>query len=387
MQNKYTCNRPALWRLTVIALTLWSSTSSPKVEAEATVKYRSTTNIPTFIEDIGARPRYNMHFEESIISESQLSKLYPKPLVQTTPDDIDDASRFLKPSEQFMMRMGTKQRYICRVPPLLAKKLNTSTPSTAEESSGSKDILIDKKPKSEAELEAERVQNATKLLEPMAGSCIYNNQGWWTYEFCYGKSIRQIHEPIDDTDEAVTHELGKYSKRIPITTNDVISGPVSFESDDTAAVDVSSNGQSESATAVSGNRDGATAPDLSGERRFLTQHWTGGSICDLTGKQRSIEVQFFCNQQEGEKISYADEPGTCRYVMIVHTPRLCQDPVFAGVQRGEADKINCQLVVKDEVYLRAKERAHARINKKNIKETAAAAAAATLKLINHQIPN
>jgi hypothetical protein len=54
--------------------------------------------------------------------------------------------------------------------------------------------------------------------------------------------------------------------------------------------------------------------------------------------------------------------------MIVHTPRLCQDPAFAVVQGGESEQINCQLVVSDEMYLRAKKRAIMRINGKENKQ-------------------
>ncbi|RKP23231.1 hypothetical protein SYNPS1DRAFT_31058 [Syncephalis pseudoplumigaleata] len=239
---------------------------------------------------------------------------------------------------------GTRQRYLCRIPALQSSKEPrepTLPAGEAEQSTGS-----------EAEQEWERVQNATRLLAPMAGACIYHNQGWWTYEFCYGRAARQIHDPIDDADEAMTHVLGYYDKRVPLNSNDAIHGP----SDDEHA-QWETHAQQEQAR---GNRDGVTALDVSGERRYLTQQWTDGTLCDLTGEPRYVEVQYYCNK-EGEKIAYADEPGTCRYVMIVHTPLLCEDPVFAGVQRGEADKISCQLVVSDEVYARAKERAIARI--------------------------
>ena len=66
------------------------------------------------------------------------------------------------------MRMGKKQRYYCHIPaPLVA---NNSIELDGQKESSAK---TDKPQLSEAELEAERVRNATLLLEPMRGECIY----------------------------------------------------------------------------------------------------------------------------------------------------------------------------------------------------------------------
>ncbi|KAI8056805.1 hypothetical protein BDF22DRAFT_668020 [Syncephalis plumigaleata] len=336
MQQHHALGSGTIRSWTILTSLLWLVAGLPKgIDVVAGAGARGAIHLPTFIEDIKARPRYNMHFEESIISDSQLSKLYPSlPTV-----DVESSKHQLLPGEQFMMSIGTRQRYVCH-----AAQTSTENDDTSKDA---KDTTDDQASKSEAELEVERVHNATQLLEPMKDSCIYHNQGWWTYEFCYGKSARQIHNPIDDADEAMTHVLGYYDKRIALSSND--------------AIHVASSGSSSSSDQV-GQSGWCHCVGCSGERRYLTQYWTGGTLCDLTGEPRSIEVQYYCNPQEGEKISYADEPGTCRYVMIVHTPRLCQAPSFAVAQRGEAEQVNCQLVVSDAMYLRAKKRAIARIN-------------------------
>eukprot|EP00966_Prymnesium_polylepis_P151573 3502271-Prymnesium_polylepis.1 len=31
-------------------------------------------------------------------------------------------------------------------------------------------------------------------LQPLMGNCFYRLEGWWTYEFCFPKSIRQFHQ-------------------------------------------------------------------------------------------------------------------------------------------------------------------------------------------------
>jgi hypothetical protein len=65
--------------------------------------------------------------------------------------------------------------------------------------------------------------------------------------------------------------LGEYKYRIPIAQDD--------------------EPQDDMSNTRRGNRDGRTILDVSGEKRSLLQHWTGGTICDVTGKPRSVQVQ------------------------------------------------------------------------------------------------
>ncbi|GJP47106.1 hypothetical protein CLOM_g6341 [Closterium sp. NIES-68] len=45
--------------------------------------------------------------------------------------------------------------------------------------------------------------------------CFYRQDGWWTYEFCYKKHIRQMHIEQQDGENKVTMDfvLGRYSAR------------------------------------------------------------------------------------------------------------------------------------------------------------------------------
>ena len=38
------------------------------------------------------------------------------------------------------------------------------------------------------------VPPVAKYLLPLKGTCFYRLEGWWTYEFCYMKGIRQFHQ-------------------------------------------------------------------------------------------------------------------------------------------------------------------------------------------------
>ena len=89
-----------------------------------------------------------------------------------------------------------------------------------------------------------------------------------------------------DKDDAET--LGRYSKRIPMTPNDVIHGPSATDLDGT---DHPATSDEQNVADVVGNRYGVTALDVSGERRYLSQHWADGTTCELTGNPRSVEIQ------------------------------------------------------------------------------------------------
>ena len=68
-----------------------------------------------------------------------------------------------------------------------------------------------KREKEEEQLAVET--GISELLKPMEeGPCLIYNKGWWTYEFCYGKLIKQYH--VGDDEEQAIHgdvlSLGLY---------------------------------------------------------------------------------------------------------------------------------------------------------------------------------
>jgi hypothetical protein len=74
----------------------------------------------------------------------------------------------------------------------------------------------------------------------------------------------------------------------------------------------------------------------------------GGTWCELTKKNRRIEVQFQCNPNAGDRIAGIRETSTCSYLMVIHTPKLCHDLAFVPVKRvGEGEGVHeivCQKV-------------------------------------------
>ena len=54
-------------------------------------------------------------------------------------------------------------------------------------------------------------------VQSLIGSCFYRLEGWWTYEFCFPKSIRQFHQEKvkssgqpDTTTITQDYTLGRY---------------------------------------------------------------------------------------------------------------------------------------------------------------------------------
>lgn len=122
--------------------------------------------------------------------------------------------------------------------------------------------------------------------------------------FCYGSEIRQFHavkntSPLgpplieDLTQEAYT--LGLWSNRLTQDEGlvDVKKARAlgslreilaSEDKSEENALEVMRGGDAKSAWR--GDED-----SIGDERRYLVQRWTGGTLCDKTGVERSIEVQ------------------------------------------------------------------------------------------------
>ncbi|KAL0071506.1 Protein OS-9 [Marasmius tenuissimus] len=65
--------------------------------------------------------------------------------------------------------------------------------------------------------------------------------------------------------------------------------------------------------------------------RYLVQRWGDGTICDMNGKPREVEVQ---------------ESKTCSYILVVNTPRLCGEPGFRSHDDvDEQAQIRCREII------------------------------------------
>ncbi|XP_067131346.1 protein OS-9-like [Centruroides vittatus] len=153
------------------------------------------------------------------------------------------------------------------------------------------------------------------LLQPLQNApCLIKTKDWWTYELCYGHYIKQYHvEDSKIVGQVIT--LGLYDS--------------DFDWDNETNKDKSSE-----------NR----------QKRYHSQYYNNGSKCDLTGQPRNAEIRFFCEEDSGDYIHRVDEPGTCSYLITVHTSRICNHPYLKPLPSNKPQVISCSPLLDSEQY-------------------------------------
>ncbi|KAM4702046.1 protein OS-9 [Discoglossus pictus] len=153
------------------------------------------------------------------------------------------------------------------------------------------------------------------LLRPMeAAPCLIKTKDWWTYEFCYGKHIKQYRMEDSEVKGDIL-SLGSY--------------------------------QSE----FDWNNETAKASKHHRLKRYHSQMYVNGSKCDLNGKSRETEVRFMCEEGFGDYIARVDEPQSCMYVLTVHTTRICHHPFLRLPSNGSPQSIKCHPALTPEQYV------------------------------------
>lgn len=174
------------------------------------------------------------------------------------------------------------------------------------------------------------VSRGSELLQGMASNqCLYYSTGWWTYSFCYNAQVTQFHA-------------------LPPGTNGRVWPP---QEDPTVPSFVLGRfeGQKNKKTAEQTSSEHAISTEVQtqAETNYLVQRLEGGTPCDLTGNNRKVEIQFHCNPQLTDRIGWIKETATCAYLMIVYTPRLCNDVAFQPPKESRAHAITCTEIISE----------------------------------------
>ncbi|TPX61584.1 hypothetical protein SpCBS45565_g07218 [Spizellomyces sp. 'palustris'] len=143
------------------------------------------------------------------------------------------------------------------------------------------------------------------VLNGLAGKCLHYMTGYWSYEFCPQKWVRQYHAVTAQEASALTP-----AQKTEVATHNYLIGLFdgSSSSNDVDVVKYESGGR---------------------KKAFLRMRWRGGTICELSGVPREVVIEVFCNPATPyDHISQIQETSTCKYLLTVHTPRLCADPLF-----------------------------------------------------------
>lgn len=116
-----------------------------------------------------------------------------------------------------------------------------------------------------------------ELLSGLEGECLYFVSGWWSYSYCHNREVRQFHQKAPASGAQIswppTEDPG---------TPSYVLGQVSPEKR-AKEKKLKEEGKSQ--------RGEGTELQATGELRFLVQKLGGGTTCDLTRKERKIEIQ------------------------------------------------------------------------------------------------
>ncbi|XP_076313758.1 endoplasmic reticulum lectin 1 isoform X1 [Tachypleus tridentatus] len=133
----------------------------------------------------------------------------------------------------------------------------------------------------------------SKLIQDFLNGdyCLYGGSGWWKYEFCYGKKVEQYHE--EKSGSRTTILLGQWNSKNHLAW-------------------IRANPQKR--------------PKRGKVLRHVSQLYSGGAVCEETGKPRQVEVKLKCKDIKGHPDSvslYLLEPKTCEYILGVESPIIC----------------------------------------------------------------
>uniref|UniRef100_T1JB26 Endoplasmic reticulum lectin 1 n=1 Tax=Strigamia maritima TaxID=126957 RepID=T1JB26_STRMM len=141
----------------------------------------------------------------------------------------------------------------------------------------------------------ETVPNDLKLMDDFLNGrhCLYGGSGWWKFEFCNGNKVIQYHEYED-------------KRRIEVV--------LGVWNEDLHKQWIADNQYKK-------------PKHLTGIAQKQTSHlYSGGTMCDSTGKPRQVEVKIKCKESSSHPNAvalYLLEPKTCEYILVVESSILC----------------------------------------------------------------
>lgn len=158
--------------------------------------------------------------------------------------------------------------YLCAIPTARAEQASNATAPTSSPDDEKQELI-------------RATDRGWELLQAMQGSCIYYVSGWWSYSFCYNNEVKQFHQlppsrmvpvyPPQEDPSVQSYVLGSYPSKKDGSWE---------EGDKKSAVELAKL-------------------ETKGENRYLVQKIAGGTLCDLTDKERRIEIQVITGLWQG----------------------------------------------------------------------------------------
>eukprot|EP00505_MAST-04D_sp_SCG-Rhode-Island_P000186 Stramenopile-MAST_4_protein_186 len=184
---------------------------------------------------------------------------------------------------------------------------------------------------------ADDVLKLEGIVNGLFGLCQAVSQGYWTYEYCFKKSVKQFHlEPVPKGYKGPKQNIVEVNKNSFFRAPNWSLGKFRTEASLPEDLDF-----------------GSPAKD----HVYLSHHFVGGQNCDETGKGRFTEVRHYCcldaaststtqavtnipEKWVGVTVRDIKETATCRYLLHVCVPSLCKLKTFkAGGIGGQSNGV------------------------------------------------
>lgn len=272
----------------------------------ASVATRGVNALFSVNDDILAFPQYEIQFPPEPIPASEAEALLAQaPTSSATPSSAN--------SESYEALWLHKRQYLCKVPVVQAPPPLNATEKELSRAAEEKEL-------------ARATTRGWELLSGLEGECLYFVSGWWSYSYCHNREVRQFHQKAPS---AGSGGAPQWPPAEDPATPSYVLGQVAPEK--------------------RGGAGAGTELQATGELRFLVQKLGGGTTCDLTRKERKIEIQFHCaTKGTHDRIGWIKEISICCYLMVVYTPRLCDDVAFLPPREDRANAVQCREIMSPE---------------------------------------
>ncbi|KAL7898983.1 glucosidase II beta subunit-like domain-containing protein [Trichoderma sp. TUCIM 5745] len=288
-------------------------------------------------EDLQAFPQFEVVFSDHYISEKDAQSLleynieHPTFSADSSQPTISDAGGGATATDGHDGRYAAElpltyevmnmppHRYLCAIPVIEPPSPENQTATELAKAEEAREL-------------GRAAASGWNLLSQLEDTCLYFMSGWWSYRFCNNREIVQFHA-LPST------PMGKPPQRDPHAAEYVLGQASLPETSETHSTPSSSGADDEKPPAEL---------QVKGDQRYLVQRLDGGTVCDLTGRPRTIEVQYHCVPgMQNDRIGWIKEVTICAYVMVVNTPRLCDDVAFLPPEENKANPITCRLITDD----------------------------------------
>ncbi|KAF5871819.1 putative misfolded glycoproteins degradation protein [Botrytis fragariae] len=314
--------------------------SIPALLATASITLASQ-NVFSVHDDLLAFPQYEVLFSDDFHSKEEAYFIVNHPYspvrfsgnkedfksIQSSQHPIQDDSpdhESEPPKQTHELMYLHDEPYVCTIPVVSLPPRNETSEAEARAAE-------------QKEL-ARATDRGWELLQDLENNCLYFVSGWWSYSFCYNKEITQFHQLPAQPGKAA------FPPQPDPSAQEFVLGRAKTSPKSKSKEDEWGN-QIEAHTAPKNGESPKTELQVKGDMRYLVQKMEGGTICDLTGKPRQVEVQFHCNPNVKDRIGYIKEMTTCSYLMVVYTPRLCDDVAFMPPKAEKANSVVCKRII------------------------------------------